>query len=216
VSSATLAPKDARRIGAAVTARGFAYLDAPISGGAKKAHAGRLTVMASGPSEAFRLAEPLLTAIAEKVHRLGHEAGIGSSFKVVNQLLAGVHIAAACEAITLAKRLGLDLDTVYEVITTSAGNSWMFEDRVPHILEGDYSPRSSVNIFTKDLGIVVDIGRDAQFPLPIATTALQLFLMTAAAGMGLDDDASIARLIAKETGIELPAPAAKIHGKPEV
>lgn len=207
---ATMAPKDARRISAAVTARGFPYLDAPISGGAKKAHAGRLTVMASGSSEAFRLVQPLLAAIAEKVHTLGDEAGIGSSFKVVNQLLAGVHIAAACEAITLAKRLGLDLAKVYEVITSSAGNSWMFEDRVPHILQGDYTPRSTVNIFTKDLGIVADIGRDAQFPMPIATTALQMFLMTAAAGMGYDDDASVARLIAKVTGLELPHQAPDI------
>lgn len=209
IACPTMAPKDARRISAAVTARGFPYLDAPISGGTKKALAGRLTIMASGTSEAFQLAEPMLGAIAEKVHKLGDEAGTGSSFKVINQLLAGVHIAAACEAITLAKCLGLDLDKVYEVITSSAGNSWMFQDRVPHILQGDYAPRSAVNIFTKDLGIIAEIGREAQFPMPIATTALQMFLMTTAAGMGCDDDASVARLIAKVTGLELPESAAK-------
>jgi len=205
VSSATMAPSVARDLAARAAERGLLYLDAPISGGAAKAAQGQLTVMASGSPEAFSRARPALDAMAAKVYELGDEPGIGAAFKVVNQLLAGVHIAAACEAITFAKRLGLDLDKVYEVITGSAGNSWMFENRVPHILEGDYSPRSAVDIFTKDLGIVGDIGRAEKFPLPIAATALQLFLMTAAAGMGRDDDASVARMIARITGLDLPA-----------
>jgi 3-hydroxyisobutyrate dehydrogenase len=146
----------------------------------------------------------VLDAIAATVHELGDAAGIGASFKMVNQLLAGVHIAAACEAMTFAKKLGLDLPTVYKVITASAGNSWMFENRVPHILDGDYAPRSAVEIFTKDLGIVSDMGRREKFPLQIAATALQMFLMTAAAGMERDDDASVARMIAEMTGLELP------------
>jgi 3-hydroxyisobutyrate dehydrogenase len=142
--------------------------------------------------------------MATKVYELGDHAGVGASFKMVNQLLAGAHIAAACEAITFAAKLGLDLRTVYEVITGAAGNSWMFENRVPHILDGDYAPRSAVEIFTKDLGIVGDIGRREKFPTPIAAAALQLFLMTAAAGMEKDDDASVARMIAKMTGVDLP------------
>lgn len=204
ISSATMAPDRARGMATKAEALGLEYLDAPISGGAVKAEAGQLTMMASGTPAAFARARSALDAMAGKVYELGDEVGIGASFKIVNQLLAGVHIAAACEAITFAKRLGLDIDKVYEVITASAGNSWMFENRVPHILEGDYSPRSAIDIFTKDLGIVSDIGRDAKFPLPIAATALQMYLMTAAAGMGRDDDASVARMIAKITGIELP------------
>jgi len=82
------------------------------------------------------------------VYRLGSEAGTGSAFKMINQHLAGVHIAVACEAMVFAKKLGLDLGRVYEVITASAGNSWMFENRVPHILDNDYSPKSAVEIFT--------------------------------------------------------------------
>ncbi len=204
VSCATMAPGDARRLGKAVEAAGLHYLDAPISGGAKRAGSGELTVMASGSPSAFERAEPVLAAVAKTVYRLGDDPGIGASFKMVNQLLAGVHIAVACEAVTLAQRLGLDLAKVYEVITASAGNSWMFEDRVPHILEGDYTPRSAVDIFTKDLGIVEDIGRDAKFPTVLGSSALQLFLMTAAAGMGRDDDASVARMLANLTGLELP------------
>ena len=204
ISSATMAPEDARRLAAKAEALGLLYLDAPISGGAAKAAIGQLTVMASGTQETFKRARPVLDAIAATVHELGDAAGIGASFKMVNQLLAGVHIAAACEAVTFAKKLGLDLPTVYKVITASAGNSWMFENRVPHILDGDYAPRSAVEIFTKDLGIVSDMGRREKFPLQIAATALQMFLMTAAAGMERDDDASVARMIAEMTGLELP------------
>lgn len=208
ISSATMAPDDARRLAAKAEALGLLYLDAPISGGAAKAALGQLTVMASGTPETFKRARPVLDAIAATVHELGDAAGIGASFKMVNQLLAGVHIAAACEAVTFAKKLGLDLPAVYRVITASAGNSWMFENRVPHILDGDYAPRSAVEIFTKDLGIVSDMGRREKFPLQIAATALQMFLMTAAAGMERDDDASVARMIAEMTGLELPkAPA---------
>ncbi len=204
LSSATMAPSEARRLARRAAEAGVEYLDAPISGGATRAAEGQLTVMASGAEAAFARARPVLRAIAQTVYELGDEAGIGASFKMVNQLLAGVHIAAACEAITLAKRLGLDIAKVYEVITASAGNSWMFENRIPHVLEGDYSPRSAVDIFTKDLGIVGDIGRQQKFPMPIAASALQMFLMTAAAGMGQDDDASVARLIAQVTGLTLP------------
>jgi L-threonate 2-dehydrogenase len=209
LSSATMSPEDARRLEKKAEEIGLLYLDAPISGGAAKAGAGELTVMASGRPEAFQRARPVLDAIATTVYELGDAAGIGASFKMVNQLLAGVHIAAACEAITFAKRLGLDLAQVYKVVTASAGNSWMFENRIPHVLDGDYRPRSAIEIFTKDLGIVSDMGRKEKFPLPIAATALQLFLMTAASGMERDDDASVARMIAKMTGLDLPSAQVK-------
>ena len=204
LSSATMAPHDARRLAAGCTQAGLLYLDAPMSGGTVRAAAGDLTVMASGTPAAFARADATLKVIATTVYRLGDEAGIGASFKMVNQLLAGVHIAAACEAITFAKRLGLDIEKVFEVITASAGNSWMFENRIPHVLKGDYAPASAVDIFAKDLGIVADMGLAAKFPTPLAANALQLFLMTSAAGMGRDDDASVARLIAGMTGLDLP------------
>ena len=207
LSCATMAPADARRLAQAADAMGLLYLDAPISGGAAKAALGQLTIMASGTPQAFARAEPLLAALAATVHRLGDEAGLGASYKMVNQLLAGVHIAAACEAMTFAARLGLDLATVYKVITGSAGNSWMFENRAPHIVEGDYAPRSAVDIFTKDLGIVSDMGRAEKFPLQLSATALQMFIATAAAGMGRDDDSSVARMLAHLTGVTLPSPA---------
>ena len=204
LSCATMAPDAARDFEGRAQALGLSYIDAPISGGAERAAAGEMTIMASGAPAAFEKARPVLSCIAAKVYELGDVAGIGAAFKIVNQLLAGVHIAAACEAITFAKAMGLDIARVYEVITASAGNSWMFENRVPHILDGDYAPRSAVDIFTKDLGIVTDIGRGLKFPTPVASMALQMFVMTAAAGMGREDDASVARMIANLAGLDLP------------
>jgi putative dehydrogenase len=211
VSCATMAPERARALGAAVEASGRHYVDAPISGGAARAAEGALTMLVSGPPAAIAKSRTVLDALSAKLYLLGDEVGIGASFKIVNQLLAGVHIAAASEAIVFAKRLGLDIDKVYEVITASAGNSWMFENRMPHVLEGDYAPRSAVEIFTKDLGIIADISRSEKFATPIASSALQMFLMTAAAGMGKDDDASVARLYAQIAGLDLPGAPAKNH-----
>lgn len=204
IASPTMTPADARDLAGRAAERGLHYLDAPISGGSARAQTGKLTVMASGSPAAFDAAKPALDAMAETVYRLGDDVGTGSSFKIVNQLLAGVHIAAACEAITFAKSLGLDIARVFEVITRSAGNSWMFENRIPHVLAGDYTPQSAVSIFTKDLGIVSDLGRKESFPLPVTSAALQLFVMTEAAGMGRDDDSSVARLLAGIAGLDLP------------
>jgi L-threonate 2-dehydrogenase len=205
ISCVTMDPAQARSLGERVEAIGRAFVDAPTSGGTARAAEGAMTLLTSGREAAMKRAEPIFEAIASKVYRVGDEPGAGSAFKMINQLLAGVHIAAACEAIAFAKKLGLDIAKVYEVITASAGNSWMFENRVPHILENDYAPKSAVAIFTKDLGIVSDMARAASFPTPVAASALQMFLMTAASGMGHDDDASVARLYAKIAGVELHA-----------
>ena len=157
-------PDVARRLAKQLEATGRHYLDAPISGGAQRAAQGELTILASGSAAAFAKARPALDAMAAKLYELGDAAGQGAAFKMINQLLAGVHIAAASEAIAFAARQGLDIRKVYEVITASAGNSWMFENRMPHVLDGDYTPRSAVEIFVKDLGIIQDMARTAQVP----------------------------------------------------
>lgn len=205
VSAATMDPEIARRLATRLEATGRLYLDAPISGGAVKAAAGQLTILASGSAAAFAKARPALDAMAGKLYELGDSAGTGAAFKMINQLLAGVHIAAACEAITLAARQGLDLRKVYEVITASAGNSWMFENRVPHVLDGDYSPRSAVDIFVKDLGIIQDMARGAKYPVPVAASALQMFLAASGSGLGREDDSAVAKIYARLAGVALPA-----------
>ncbi len=203
LTSATVAPDRAEALGARLAAMGLLHLDAPVSGGAAKAAAGQLTVMASGAPEAFDAARPVLDAIAAKVHRLGDRSGQGSKVKLVNQLLAGVHIAAAAEAMALCLRAGADPAVVYDVICGSAGASWMFQNRVPHILAGDYTPLSAVSIFVKDLGIVLDSGRELGMPLPLTATAHQMFLQAAAAGHGAEDDAAVVKIF---PGVPLPAP----------
>jgi L-threonate 2-dehydrogenase len=204
ISSATMDPAVARRLGARWEATGCHYLDAPMSGGAVRAAKGELTFMASGSSAAFAEAKTALEAMAAKVYELGDKPGIGAGFKMINQLLAGVHIAVAAEAIAFAAKQGLDLEKVYEVITASAGNSWMFENRVPHMLSGDYRPLSAVEIFVKDLGIVQDMARSERYPVPLAAAALQMYLAAAGAGYGADDDSSVARVYAQLSGAKLP------------
>lgn len=199
----TVAPSFATALGERLAASGHPFLDAPVSGGTAGAESGKLSIMASGSAEAFAAADPLLNAVAGRVFRLGERPGIGSSVKMVNQLLAGVHIATACEAMALGTRAGADPATLFEVITGSAGNSWMFTNRVPHILERDFTPLSAVEIFVKDLGIVLDSGRELRFPLPIAAAAHQQFLAAAAAGFGREDDSAVVKVYERLAGIEV-------------
>lgn len=201
---ATVAPEAAKAIGQRIAEAGFLMLDCPVSGGSTGAHAGTMTVMGSGSDEAFAKAEPVLNAISTKVWRLGKEIGVGSTVKMVNQLLAGVHIATAAEALALGIRAGGDPETLFKVISESAGSSWMWQNRVPHILAGDDTPSSAVNIFVKDLGIVLDQARQLTFPLPMASAAHQLFLAAAANGQGYKDDAFVIRVWEALTGIKLP------------
>ena len=189
--------------------RGLHFIDGPVSGGAVKAEAGEMTVMASGKPEAFAVAHDVLEAYAGKVYRLGDHAGPGSTVKMVNQHLAGVHIAAACEAMALGIKAGADPHQLYEVICNSAGMSWMFQNRVPHILAGDYTPLSAVTIFVKDLGIVLDAAQKLTMALPLASSAHQLYLGASGAGFGQEDDSAVIKLYAQMTGIKLPEKADK-------
>ena len=204
VACATVPPEFAKSLEAQCQHNGLHYLDAPISGGSVKAAAGAITVLASGTDEAFKQAQQALDAVAEKVFTLGNKAGPGSALKSINQLLAGVHIAAAAEAITFGLSQGVDAKTTVDVISQCAGTSWMFENRGPHIAEGDYTPHSAVDIFVKDLGIVCDIGHSSKFPLPLAATALQQFIAASGAGHGLDDDSAVAKVYENQSDIKLP------------
>ncbi len=182
---------------------GILYLDAPISGGAARAASGQMTMMTAGSAAAYDKVGPALDAMAAKVYRLGDKAGAGSKVKIINQLLAGVHIAAAAEAMALGLREGVDAKALYEVITNSAGNSWMFENRMAHVLAGDYTPLSAVDIFVKDLGLVLDTARASKFPLPLSATAHQMFMQASSAGHGREDDSAVIKIF---PGISLPAP----------
>lgn len=204
IACATMPPASARIYADRCAERGVHYLDAPMSGGSVKAANGALSYMASGSVEAFAAARPVLDATAETVFELGGEAGAGSAMKAVNQLLAGVHIATMAEALTFAMTQGIAPEKFLDVIPKCAGTSWMLENRAPHIVAGDYTPHSSVNIWPKDLGIVLDIAKDAKFGAPITAAALQQYLAAAGQGLGQEDDAAVAKVYARNAGLTLP------------
>lgn len=199
--SSTMAAADAKEIAAKLAEYGLPMLDAPVSGGGIKANAGEMTVMASGAPETFEALKPVLDAVAAKVYNIGTEFGLGSSVKIVHQLLAGVHIAVAAEAMAMAKKAGIPLDIMYDVVTNAAGNSWMFENRMAHVLAGDYTPLSAVDIFVKDLGLVTDTAKALHFPIPLASTAYQMFTNASNAGYGRYDDSAV---IMTFSGLDLP------------
>ncbi|EGR0234026.1 NAD(P)-dependent oxidoreductase [Vibrio vulnificus] len=199
--SATISAQDAKEIEAGLKGHNLIMLDAPVSGGALKAEAGEMTIMASGSIQAFEKLDPVLKATAGKVYNIGTEIGLGATVKIIHQLLAGVHIAAGAEAMALAARANIPLDLMYDVVTNAAGNSWMFENRMKHVVDGDYSPKSMVDIFVKDLNLVTDTAQDLKFPLPLASTALNMFTSASNAGFGKEDDSAVIKIF---NGIELP------------
>ena len=201
VMCSTVDPNWSIALEARLGEQGVNYVDAPISGGAAKAASGQMTMMTSAKPAAYAAADAVLDAMAGKVYRLGDGAGAGSKVKIINQLLAGVHIAAAAEAMALGLREGVDAAALYEVITNSAGNSWMFENRMAHVLAADYTPLSAVDIFVKDLGLVLDTARASKFPLPLASTAHQMFMQASTAGFAKEDDSAVIKIF---PGIELP------------
>lgn len=180
------------------------YLDTPISGGAQRAADGALSVLASGTPAAFAAARPVLDAVAETVFEMGDAPGAGSAMKAVNQMLVGIQIAATAEAMTVGMTQGVSPENFMEIPPQCAGTSWALENRGPHIVDGDYTPRSVVNIWPKDLGIVLDIARAAQFSATITAAALQQYLAAAGQGLGLEDDAAVAKVYARNVGLTLP------------
>jgi putative dehydrogenase len=180
---------------------GLLYLDCPVSGGPGRAATGDLTLMAAGVPAAYEKCEVALNAISARLYKLDSKAGAGSKVKLINNLLCGIHGVAAAEAMALGLREGLDPALLYDVITHSAGNSWMFENRIAHVLAGDYTPLSAVDIYVKDLGLALDMARASKFPLPLGSIAHQMFMHAATAGYAKEDDAAVIKIF---PGIDLP------------
>jgi putative dehydrogenase len=204
INCVTLAPSKAVEIASKVNGMGLRYIDAPVSGGAAKALDGRMSIMASGTPLAMADAKPIFDAISEHVFELGDEPGQGSQMKLINQLLAGVHIAATAEAMNLAAALDMDLHQVIDVIGKCAGSSWMFENRGPHIADGDYTPLSSVNIFVKDLGIVTEEALGNGVVTPLSDVALALYRKASESGLGGEDDSAVVKVLAQQSKVTLP------------
>lgn len=187
----TIAPRDAERFAAALHACEVEMLDAPISGGPARAHAGTLSMMASGSDAAFDRCRAVIEAATAKCFRIGARAGDGSRMKVVNNMLAAANLAAGCEAMALAAKLGLDLNQAAEVIDASSGASWIFADRMPRALAGDYAPRAAARVLLKDVGLFVDTANALGFDAPMARQALEIFRDTCERGYAEEDDCAV-------------------------
>jgi L-threonate 2-dehydrogenase len=193
VLMATCPPAAVEALAKRVLAAGRRFVDAPVSGGVVGAEGGTLSIMAAAPPETFEAVRPVLDAVGSKVFHVGVEPGQGAVVKTVNQLLCGVHIAVVAEAFSLAEKVGVDLSVVLEILGGSAASSWMLKDRGPRMLQADPEVTSAVDIFVKDLGIVLEAGRGAKAALPLAALAHQMFLAVSGQGGGADDDSQVIR-----------------------
>jgi len=191
LTQSTIAPADAARIATAIGARGALALDAPISGGPERARTGQLSIMAAGPDAALECAQPLLEALAARVFRMGAEPGRGSTMKLVNNLLAGVYLAAGAEAFAIGRAAGLDPRTMAEVFAASSGQSWILADRVARVLAEDRMPRAQMHILAKDLRLAEDLARSLGKPTSLGAATTTLFAAAMAAGFGDADDSAL-------------------------
>lgn len=191
VLMATCAPAVVRAIAARIAAAQRRFVDAPVSGGVRGASTGTLTIMAAAEQDTFDAARPLLDRLGDKLFHLGEAPGQGAMAKVVNQLLCGVHIAAAAEAMAFAEAAGLDAAAMLEIVGASAAGSWMLRDRGPRMLEAAPAVASAVDIFVKDLGLVLEAGRGAKAATPLAALAHQMFLAASGRGEGAADDSQV-------------------------
>ncbi len=202
---ATCPPGAVVSIAGRVLSAGRRFLDAPVSGGVVGARNAALTIMASAPKGTFEAAKPVLDALGDKVFHVGEEAGQGAMVKTVNQLLCGVHIAVLAEAFALAAKVGVDLEILLRILGGSSASSWMLKDRGPRMLQAAPEVTSAVDIFVKDLGIVLEAGRETKAALPIAAVAHQMFLAASGRGEGAADDSQVIRTYHSMNGTDLPA-----------
>jgi len=169
------------------------FIDAPVSGGVAGAVAGSLTIMAAGDQASFDALRPVFEALGERIFHVGAKPGQGAMVKTVNQLLCGVHIAVMAEAFSLASKAGIDLGLLLDIMRGSSASSWMLHDRGPRMLQEEPEITSAIDIFVKDLNIVLETGKDVRAALPIAAAAHQMFLATSGRGDGLADDSQVIR-----------------------
>jgi 3-hydroxyisobutyrate dehydrogenase len=203
ILTSTVGPEAARALAERLDDAGYPLVDAPISGGPVRAGKGDLLIVVGATEDALATARPVLDHLASTLTIVGPRPGDGQALKTINQLLAGVHIAAAAEAIALARGLDLDPKVVIDALSQGAAGSFMFADRGPRMLQaytGGAEVKSRVDIFVKDMGIVTSVGRSTHVPLPLAAAAEQLYLIAEAAGLGAQDDSSVVTILSPPSG----------------
>jgi 3-hydroxyisobutyrate dehydrogenase len=207
VMCSTVSPEFSGPLAGRLAPHGILVLDAPVSGGPARAHDGTMSMMIAGEPAACEKAQPVLETISGQRFRVSARTGDGSKMKLVNNLMAGINLAAACEGMVFGLKLGLEPQSIFNVVCASSGESWAFADRMPRVLAGDYSTRAAVDILAKDLGLALESGAAARAALPLGAAARQSFIATSALGHGQEDDAAVAKFYARVAGVGLPGQA---------
>jgi 3-hydroxyisobutyrate dehydrogenase len=193
---ATVGPAAVEGIAGRLAEQGVQVVDAPVSGGVARATTGDLLMMVSGPEDALAAVGPLLDAMSSRAAVVGAAPGDGQKVKLVNQLLCGVHIAAAAEGLAYAEALGLDAEACWEVIRHGAAASFMLDDRGERMVHGaGEQVKSALDIFVKDMGLVLAAARENVYPAPLASVAEQLYLTGRRAGLGSADDSTLIEVL---------------------
>lgn len=201
VITATVGPEAVASAAARLAGRGAAVVDAPVSGGVQRAAAGDLLIMVSGAAGPVERAQPVLGALARRAPVVGPSPGDGQRMKLVNQLLCGVHIAAAAEALAFAEALGLRAADCWEVLRDGAAASFMFEDRGARMVAGQFGPaRSALDIFVKDMGLVGDAAGPAGAAVPLTEVARGLYERGHKLGLGRQDDSALIEVLRGQAG----------------
>ena len=194
----TISPHDVEEFARRLAERGIATIDAPMSGGPTRARDGTMSLMVACDDAVFEQQRDLLEMLSSKIFRISQRPGDGARTKLVNNLLAGINLAGAAEAMALAQRLGLRLDQTLDVIEQSSGQSWIGSDRMRRAIAADYEPRAHVSLLHKDTGLAVEAGAAAGFSGPLGPVAHEVFARAVAAGLAGLDDAALFKLLSSQ------------------
>lgn len=187
----TIAPNETVAFAERLAQRGLVVIDAPISGGPARARSGEMSMMLAGPPDALDSMGSLLEDMAHKRFTLGGRVGDAAKAKLVNNLLAGINLAAGAEALALGVRLGLEAQTVFDIVSASSGSSWIFQDRMARAIQDDFVARAAAPVLTKDLGLAVALAATVNAQTPLGAVARARFQETLARGWAALDDAAI-------------------------
>ena len=197
----SITPKAIRDIYDVTSHKGVEILDAPVSGGSAGAEAGTLTLMVGGKKEVLEQVRPILQTISKTIYHVG-DVGAGDTVKLVNNLLLGANMVATAEAMALGVKAGLDSDVLFEVITSSSGNSYALKAKYPNFIsKGNFEPGFMVDLQYKDLQLAVDTAKDLGLPLIMGNMAQQMYEIAKAEGLGQKDISSVINLYEKWSNI---------------
>lgn len=203
VDLSSISPESSKKFSKMAADRGTAYIDCPVSGGVKAAAKGTLTIMAGGAEEILDKVRPVLEVIGKKIYHVG-DVGAGSGMKMVNNFMLGCNMAAAAEALVLGSKIGLDLDTMYEIVRNSSGRSFIIENKVPDFIQQrKFSGGFAVDLAYKDLGLAMETAKHFSMPLHMGSTAVQMFETARAKGYGKEDITALLKVNEELMDIEV-------------